>query len=103
MKKRYEPRFAKIYLGGASQPEEQPVEVLEENPVKNTVALRRHYGPSTMLSENSKRTRVTQDADFNIGGKRSPFPAPTEDCPFDIIAYIAREAYEKPFNKIATA
>ena len=48
----------------------------------------------TMLPMREKRLREFQDSDFNIGGIRSPYPAPSKELPFKDIAYIARHLYE---------
>jgi len=69
-------------------------------PLYQAGSMRRQYGMPLSVSTRERTARGYQDTDFNIGGALSPFPEPTKDCPFETIAYIAREEmYEKPFKK----
>ena len=73
-------------------------EVPRDAPLYLAGSARTHYGTSTSVLTRERRERGYTEEDFNIGGDHSPFPKPTDDCPFDIIAYIARHMYEKPLD-----
>ena len=75
------------------------LETLSDASLYQAGSIPRRYGRPLSVLTRERRKRGLQDDDFNIGGAHSPYPEPTKDCPFETIAYIAREMYEKPFKK----
>ena len=90
-------KMSKRFIGGLLQKEEQetPPPISAAKAYAETIVTRSDYGPPMTVSARERRLRNLQDADFNIGGVRSPFPAPSKDLPLETIAYIARYAYER--------
>lgn len=90
-------KMSKRLLGGLHEKEEQetPPPISAAKAYAETIATRGYYGPPMTVSARERRLRNLQDADFDIGGVMSPYPAPSKDLPLETIAFIARYAYER--------
>lgn len=51
------------------------------------------YGKTNFISTSVKRKMGYQETDYDLGGKMSPFPAPSAEVPDETLRYLIRSLY----------
>lgn len=70
------------------------IEVPADAPLYQAGSAPKRYGESPSVLTRQRQERGYQDADYNIGGERSPWPAPSKKLPFNDIVFLIRHLYE---------